>query len=190
MSSESLSNSFMQESLTTEPERFSDDAWDLLITSQDVAKRWRHGHLDVEHILQTLFTDRTYKHFIESLPLNQSVLIDRIEGFLADQPMSRRDRLIIGDDLEDLLINADHFRNRWGSRLIEISHILMAIGRDPRIGAPILNELGLPSERLEAELQRSPKPTRRHSEASTKLYKTTRIDYREVRQGYHGCWFR
>ena len=159
MSSENLRNSSMKGSLTTEPDRFSDNSWNLLLASEDVARRWRHGHLDVEHLLQALFTDRANKSFIENLPINHSDLVDRLEGFLADQAIARGENLIIGDDLEDLLENADHFRNRWGSRLIEISHIIMAIGRDQRIGAQIFEELGLPSERLEAELQRSNGPS-------------------------------
>ncbi len=158
MSSESLSNSSMQGSLTTEPDRFSDDSWNLLLASQDVARRWRHRDLDVEHLLQTLFTDRAYKPFIDTLPINHSGLIERLESFLADQPMSRGENLIIGEDLEELLENADHFRNRWGSQLIEISHVLMALGRDQRIAGPIFEALGCPSERLEAELKRSPAP--------------------------------
>ena len=34
-------------SLTHEPDRFSDAAWDLLLSGQDVARRWRHEQLDV-----------------------------------------------------------------------------------------------------------------------------------------------
>ena len=170
MSSETLSNSSMQGSLTTDPDRFSDDSWNLLLSSQDAAKRWRHGHLDVEHLLQTLFTDRAYKKFVESLPINHSELIDRLENFLADQPMTRGEHLIIGEDLEELLENADNFRNRWGSQLIEISHVLMALGRDQRIAGPIFEDLDLPSERLEAELQRSPAPVKRKLEESPKRY--------------------
>ena len=77
MSSETLSNSSMQGSLTTEPDRFSDEAWNLLLTSQDVARRWRHGHLDVEHILQILFSERSYRDFVQGLPINNSELLDR-----------------------------------------------------------------------------------------------------------------
>ena len=51
MSFETLSKTPMQGSLTSDPDRFSDEAWNLLLASQDVARRWRHGHLDVEHIL-------------------------------------------------------------------------------------------------------------------------------------------
>ena len=170
MSSESLSNSSMQGSLTTEPDRFSDDSWNLLLASQDVARRWRHRDLDVEHLLQTLFTDRAYKKFINTLPINHSDLIDRLENFLADQPMSRGENLIIGEDLEELLENADHFRNRWGSQLIEISHVLMAMGRDQRIAGPIFEELGCPSERLEAALKRAPATLKQKVEESSKRY--------------------
>ena len=41
-------------SLTTDPDRFSEQAWELLLASQDVARRWRHGSMDVEHLLLTL----------------------------------------------------------------------------------------------------------------------------------------
>ena len=35
-------------SLTVEPDRFSDEAWELLLSAQDSARRWRHGDLDVD----------------------------------------------------------------------------------------------------------------------------------------------
>ena len=51
-------------SLTSEPDRFSDDAWELLLSGQDVARRWRHADLDVEHLLQVLFSDERYLSLI------------------------------------------------------------------------------------------------------------------------------
>ncbi|MCH2566253.1 MAG: AAA family ATPase [Prochlorococcus sp. ALOHA_A2.0_51] len=149
-----------QGSLTSDPDRFSDDAWDLLLVGQDVARRWRHGQLDVEHLIQVLFSDRRYSDWVLALPIDSTALLDRLEGFLAEQPMARGDELFIGDDLEDLLEEADRSRVRWGSRLIDVSHLLIALGRDPRIGAELFEELGMPSERLEAELRRLPKGRR------------------------------
>ncbi len=144
-------------SLTTDPDQFSNDSWNLLIGGQDVARRWKHGHLDVEHILQVLFNDPSYSYFINPLPINHSDLLDRLEGFLAEQPISRGEELFIGEDLEELLEDANQFRVRWGSRLIEVSHILFALGRDARIGAELFDELGLPCEILEAELKKLPR---------------------------------
>jgi len=140
-------------SLTAEPDRFSDDAWELLLAGQDLARRWRHGELDVEHLLQVLFSDRRYGDLVGALSLDPEELLDRLEGFLADQPMARGDELFIGDDLEDLLEQADRQRALWGSRLIEVSHLLMAMGRDPRVGAELFERLGLPADRLEAEVR-------------------------------------
>ncbi|WP_114993835.1 ATP-dependent Clp protease ATP-binding subunit [Synechococcus sp. UW179A] len=141
-------------SLTVEPDRFSDDAWELLLSAQDGARRWRHGDLDVEHLLQALFSDPRFKADVGALPLPQDQLLDQLEGFLEEQPMARGDELFVGEDLETLLEAADRVRGLWGSRLIEVSHLLIAIGRDPRIGAELLSRFGLPADRLEAELRR------------------------------------
>ena len=141
-------------SLTVEPDRFSDDAWELLLSAQDSARRWRHGDLDVEHLLQALFSDPRFEADVAALPLNQDQLLDQLEGFLEDQPMARGDELFVGEDLETLLEAADRVRGLWGSRLIDVSHVLIAIGRDPRIGADLLSRFGLPADRLEAELRR------------------------------------
>ena len=47
-------------------------------------------------------------------------------------------------------------RSLWGSRLIDVSHLLIAMGRDPRVGAELFAQFGLPADRLEAELTRAP----------------------------------
>ncbi len=143
----------MQLSLTTEPDRFTDDAWGLLLAGQDVARRWRHGQLDVEHLLQVIFSDSTYRTFVDKLSIDTLELLDRLEGFLAEQPLARGEDLFIGDDLEDLLEEADRFRGSCSSKLIDVTHMLVACSRDPRVGSDLFEELGLSSKRLEAELQ-------------------------------------
>jgi ATP-dependent Clp protease ATP-binding subunit ClpA len=143
-------------SLTSEPDRFSDDAWELLLSGQDVARRWRHQDLDVEHLLQVLFSDERYRRVAGALPLPIDRLLDQLEGFLAEQPMARGEDLFVGEDLESLLEESDRVRSLWGSRLIDVSHLLIAMGRDPRVGAELFAQFGLPADRLEAELTRAP----------------------------------
>ena len=156
MSNQIISQNFENISLTQNPENFSDDAWELILNSEELAQRWRHGELDVEHLIQVLFCDNSYRKFVEKLPINQSELLDRIEFILAELPLRRGDKIFIGENLEILLDIADQFRGRWGSSMIEISHILMALGRDQKIGEELFSNLGLPSEKLEAELRQSP----------------------------------
>ena len=141
-------------SLTHEPDRFSDAAWDLLLSGQDVARRWRHEQLDVEHLIQVLFTDPSCRRMVEGLPLPTDALLDRLEDVLADQPSGRGDELFIGDDLEQLLDAADAIRRRWNGDVIDLPELLMAIGADPRIGAELFAGFGVSADELEQLIQR------------------------------------
>ena len=86
-------------SLTSDPDRFSDAAWDLLIASQEQARRWRHGAMDVEHLLLTLLLNRRFSSWVAPLPLDEDRLLDRLESFCAEQPGGDGGTLYIGDAL-------------------------------------------------------------------------------------------
>ncbi len=148
----------MNGSLTTEPDSFSDEAWSLLLLAEQSAKRWRHQTLDVEHLIQVLFRNKKFQKYTNSLPVNHEEINEILENFIAELPINNQSDLFIGEDLEILLETADDFRSRWGSNQIEISHILIAIGRDNRLGEDLFYQAGLPSEILEAELRRLPAP--------------------------------
>jgi ATP-dependent Clp protease ATP-binding subunit ClpA len=135
-------------SLTGSPERFSDAAWDLLLASQDQARRWRHGAMDVEHLLLALLLESRFAPWVDRLPLEEDRLLDRLESFCADQPASTDPTLYIGDALEDLLEEANRRRAGWGDRLIEIPHLLLALLAEPRLGAALLAEEGLSDDLL------------------------------------------
>mgnify|MGYP002012789361 CR=1 FL=1 len=148
----------MSGSLSTEPDSFSNEAWSLLLIAEQSARRWRHQNLDVEHIIQVLFRNKKFQKYTNPLPVNHQELNDIVENFLAELPINNQPDLFIGEDLENLLETADDFRSRWGSNQIEISHILIAIGRDNRLGGDLFYQAGLPIEVLEAELRRLPPP--------------------------------
>ncbi len=135
-------------SLTSDPERFSDDAWDLLLSAQDQARRWRHGALDVEHLLQALWLDRQFQRWVDPLPLDGDRLLDRLEEFCADQRPAAGGELYIGEALEELLEGADRCRQRWGDGLLEVSHLLTALLAEPRLGASLLAGEGLSEDLL------------------------------------------
>jgi ATP-dependent Clp protease ATP-binding subunit ClpA len=135
-------------SLTADPERFSAPAWDLLVASQDMARRWRHGAMDVEHLLLTLFTDPRFAAWATPLPVDENRLLDRLEAFCAAQPTASDPTLYIGDALEDLLEEADRRRQVWATPLLELPHLLLALLEEPRIGARLLLEEGLSEDLL------------------------------------------
>ena len=162
-------------SLSTEPDSFSDEAWSLLLIAEQSARRWRHQNLDVEHLIQVLFRNKKFQKYTNPLPVNHEELNDILENFLSELPINNQPDLFIGEDLENLLETADDFRSKWGSNQIEISHILIAIGRDNRLGEDLFFQTGLPSEVLEGELRRLPAPK---SFKQTKRNSAKRIEER------------
>jgi len=148
----------MEVSLTSEPDSFSNEAWNLLLAAEQSARRWRHQNLDVEHVIEVLFRNKRFKKYTNPLPINHEEIDEILDNFLAEVPINNQRDLFIGEDLENLLETAYDFRSGWGSNLIEISHILIAIGRDKRLGENLFHQAGLPSELLEAELRRLPAP--------------------------------
>jgi ATP-dependent Clp protease ATP-binding subunit ClpA len=151
-------DAILQPSLTADPERFSEAAWDLLLAGQDQARRWRHGQLDVEHLIQVLFQDPRYAGWVGNLPIDADSLLDRLEAFCAEQPGPAGDELFIGEALEELLEAADRRRAGWGSRLIDVPHLLLALLNEPRIGRELLTGAGLSEERLLRQLRPSTPP--------------------------------
>ena len=156
MRSDPAAASALTPSLTTEPDRFSDDAWELLLAAQEQARRWRHGAMDVEHLLQAVWLDRRLAGWVEPLPVDADALLDRLEAFCADQPSAQGGRLYVGEALDDLLDGAERCRLRWGAALIDVPHLLVAALADPRIGAALLAAEGLSEDLLRRQFRPQP----------------------------------
>ena len=146
----------MRATLTSNPDLFSDISWNLLLLGEETAKKWDHSEFNIEHIIHTLFTSSDFFAFIEKLSIDQDTVLDITEDFLEETPTNDSDIFTIGEELEILLDNANQIKTQWGSNLIEIPHLLIALGRDSRIGNYVFQEGELSVEQLEEELKSFP----------------------------------
>jgi len=146
----------MSRTLTSSPELFSDLSWDLLLQGEDTAKKWKHDEFNIEHIIQTLFTSNKFINFVDNLSIDQDIVLDITENFLAETRTSNSEILTIGEDLEVVLDEANHIKTQWGSNLIEIPHLLIAIAKDDRLGYFAFEQGNLSLENLETELKNFP----------------------------------
>ena len=136
-------------SLTTEPERFNDLAWDLLLGAQEEARRWRHGEMDVEHLVLALLDEQRLRPLLDSLRLRGPELRDDLEDFCARQPTRSSNTLYVGDDLEQLLDVAEQERQQQGAVSIDERHLLLALAGDDRLGVALLKRQGLSRSQLD-----------------------------------------
>jgi len=141
----------MRETLTSSPELFSVISWNLLLLGEETAKKWDHSEFNIDHIIHTLFSSSDFFAFIEKLSIDQDTVLDITEDFLEETPTNEADIFTIGEDLEILLDNANQIKTQWGSRLIEIPHLIIALGRDLRIGNYVFEEGNLSMEKLEED---------------------------------------
>ncbi len=146
----------MSRTLTSSPELFSDLSWELLLKGEETAKKWKHDEFNIEHVVQTLFTSNKFINFVDNLSIDKDIVLDITENFLADTRTSNSDILTIGEDLELVLDEANHIKTQWGSNLIEIPHLLIAIAKDDRLGYYVFEQGNLSLENLETELKNFP----------------------------------
>ncbi len=146
----------MSKTLTSNPDLFSDLSWDLLLLGEETAKKWGHNEFNIEHVIQTFFTAGEFADFVQNLSIDSDLVLDITEDFLEENPSYETEPFTIGEDLEILLDNANHIKAQWGTNLIEIPHLLIAIASDQRIGCYVFEEGNLSIEKLEAELKSRP----------------------------------
>ena len=136
-------------SLISRPEVFSEEAWELLVCAQGEAQEWGHRQLDVEHLLLALLGRGEWEGWRRRLGLNPSRMVLRLEEFCGEQETDKSGELYLGPDLDQLLNDAERLSQRWGSRSIDMSHLLLAMVEEERIGGVVLGEEGLsPSEMM------------------------------------------
>jgi len=145
-------------SLITQPERFSEEAWDLLLAGQAQAQAWQHRQMDVEHLLLALLETSAGETWRRRLRLNPAHLLPRLDEFCGDQPTEDSDALYLGPDLDQLLNDADRLAHRWGSSSIDMAHLLLALAEDERIGAALLADQNLSPAEVMRLLRLQPGP--------------------------------
>jgi ATP-dependent Clp protease ATP-binding subunit ClpB len=96
----------------TDPNKFTEKAWEAIVKSQEVARRSQHQELEVEHLLTTMLEQNGLASTIlnaASLPVNRVQKIT--EDFLAQQPRVKSpDQLYLGRSLEVWLDRTDEAR--------------------------------------------------------------------------------
>ncbi len=126
----------------TDPSKFTDQAWEAIVKSQDVARRFANQQLEVEHLAIAL---------LEQLGLGNSILgqagvdvprlAQQLEAFAKRQPkVANADQLYLGRGLEVMLDAAESARQAWQDNFIAVEHLLIGLLEDERVGRRLLTK--------------------------------------------------
>lgn len=139
----------------TDPNKFTEQAWDAIVKSQDIARRFRNQTLEVEHVVLALLekeglATRIFGRANIDIPRLQQ----QLEAFANRQAkVSVVDQLYLGRGLDVMLDRAEASRESWQDKYISVEHVLMGFAEDERIGRRCLRIFNLDPQDLEANIK-------------------------------------
>lgn len=139
----------------TDPNQFTDKAWEAVVKSQEVARRSQHQELEVEHLIVALLEQGNLtKQILEASQASLPRLQRNIEEFLRNQPKIANPRdLYLGRYLNVCFDRSEEIRQQWEDTYISVEHFWLAIAEDERIGKRLLRNLNLDRKKLEPIVQ-------------------------------------
>ena len=140
------------------PDRFTEQAREVLASSQGIASRYRHMQWDVEHILLALLEQRDglTTEILQKAGANVEVIKARVEDSLARAPKAANEstQLYATPRIARLMDSVGHEADRLKDDFISPEHLLIAIASDDRgESAAILKEAGVDREKIYRALQ-------------------------------------
>jgi ATP-dependent Clp protease ATP-binding subunit ClpB len=143
----------------TDPDKFTDEAWNAIVEAQDVARRFKHQYMEVEHVIIALLDQEEEgraHQILEKAKLDVDLLLDELETFSKRQARIRAgadNNLYLGQGLDRMLDKAEAARQNLQDKLISVEHLLLGFQEDERIGRRLLRGFNVESPELMAAIQ-------------------------------------
>ncbi|HEY9750042.1 MAG TPA: ATP-dependent chaperone ClpB [Allocoleopsis sp.] len=140
----------------TDSSKFTDKAWEAIVKSQEVARRFKHQQLEVEHLVIALLQQDNglARKVFDRAGVDSDRLLLQLEEFAQRQPRVVDDgQLYLGRGLDLLTDRAESTRESWQDGFISVEHLLMGFAEDERIGRRLLKALNLDAKQLETVIK-------------------------------------
>ncbi|MTJ15434.1 MULTISPECIES: ATP-dependent chaperone ClpB [unclassified Dolichospermum] len=135
----------------TNPDQFTEKAWEAIAHTPDVAKQYQQQQLESEHLMKGLLEQEGLASAIfTKAGTNLQKVRDRTEQFIQRQPKvsGTSASVYLGRSLDTLLDRAEKYRQEFKDEFISIEHLLLAYAKDDRFGKSLLQEFGLDESKL------------------------------------------
>ena len=138
----------------TDSSKFTEQAWDGIVKSQEIAKQFQNQNLEVEHVILALLEQEGLANTIlTKANIDIPRLKQQIEVFTNRQPKIGGSQLYLGQALDQMLDRAEACRISWDDKYISVGHIILAFAEDGRIGKRTLRGFNLDPQDLETVIK-------------------------------------
>ncbi|HLP87555.1 MAG TPA: ATP-dependent chaperone ClpB [Nostocaceae cyanobacterium] len=140
----------------TDPDKFTDTAWDAVIKSQDIVRAYQQQQLEVEHLIIALLqaSGSLAPNILSRADIDPSRVQQQLEAFCQRQPrIGKSDQLYLGRNLDIMLDRADEICAKMKETEISEAHLILAFAEDERVGRRIFKSLNSDIAKLEAAVK-------------------------------------
>ena len=138
----------------TDSSKFTEQAWDSIVKSQEVAKLFQNQNLEVEHVLLALLEQEGLAQSIfKQANIDIPRLKQQLEAFTNRQPKTGGTQLYLGQGLDKMLDRAESCRSSWEDKYISVEHLLIGFAEDNRIGRRTIRNFNLEPQDLEKAIK-------------------------------------
>ncbi|MBD2741168.1 ATP-dependent chaperone ClpB [Coleofasciculus sp. FACHB-1120] len=140
----------------TDPAKFTEKAWEAIIKSQDVARRFKNQQLEVEHLTIALLEEEEglTNRILSRVNVDIQALKSQLEAFTQRQPkVAVVDQLYLGRGLDVMLDKAEASRTSLQDEFISVEHLLVGFAEDDRIGRRLLKSFNFDRQKLEVTIK-------------------------------------
>ncbi|MGM3307720.1 ATP-dependent chaperone ClpB [Anabaena sp. WFMT] len=135
----------------TNPNQFTEKAWEAIAHTPDVAKQYQQQQLESEHLMKALLEqDGLANAIFTKAGANLVKVRDRTDQFILRQPKvsGSSSSVYLGRSLDTLLDRAEKYRQEFKDEYISVEHILLGYAKDDRFGKALCQEFGLDENKL------------------------------------------
>ncbi|MEG3439388.1 ATP-dependent chaperone ClpB [Pannus brasiliensis CCIBt3594] len=140
----------------TDSNKFTEQAWDSIVKSQEVARRFKNQNLEVEHVIIALLEQNNglATRIFQKANIEIPRLLQNLEVFTNRQPkVGIVDQLYLGRGLDVMLDRAEASRESWQDKFISVEHLLVGFAEDERVGRKCLRAFNLDPQDLEIAIK-------------------------------------
>jgi ATP-dependent Clp protease ATP-binding subunit ClpB len=135
----------------TNPQKFTEKAWEAIARTPDVAKQNKQQQIESEHLFKALLEQEGLANSIfNKADISIQKLRDKTDDFIRRQAKlsSPVDSVYLGRSLDSLLDRAEKCREEFVDDYISIEHLLIGYVKDDRFGKSLFQEFGLTEQKL------------------------------------------
>ncbi|AOW98433.1 ATP-dependent chaperone ClpB [Moorena producens PAL-8-15-08-1] len=133
------------------PNQFTEKAWEAIAHTQDVAKAARQQQIETEHLMKAMLDqDGLATSILNKAEVSVPGVREATESFIKKQPQvsGNSDSVYLGRSMNSLLDRAESYRKEYQDDYISIEHLILAYLKDDRFGKSLFQKFKLDENRL------------------------------------------